>query len=121
MTKLTATITLNGQSNGVYMLRGVSLDVADLPELTGSQKQVDWARKIRATAIEAIADGMNAALDRGFPSHMCHEPEFVRVSQTTQKAADLIAAGLTVRTGASWWIDNRDELKRNAVASLIVK
>lgn len=60
----------------------------DLPTLTGSDKQIAWARTIRA----AIIDKVNQYMDG-------HEP----TDNYTEFRKWLIG-----QTKASWWIDNRD-------------
>lgn len=67
--------------------------MTDFPALTGSQKQIEWAEKIRAKAVEIIMIGI---ADDG--------------DAITAAVADLIAA----QTKAAWWIDNRDRLNARA-------
>ena len=56
----------------------------DLPELQGTDKQVQWAQTIRAEKLKAV----------GTPG---------------VTAAEEVLDQLKARTSAKWWIDNRDE------------
>lgn len=64
----------------------------NLPTLTGSQKQIDWAVVIRAKRIEEA----KIFLATNLP------PE-------VQKKARKFYAWYTGQTQAAWWIDHRDE------------
>lgn len=64
----------------------------NLPTLTGSQKQIDWAVVIRAKRIEEAKIFLAANLP----------PE-------VQEKARKFYAWYTGQTQAAWWIDHRDE------------
>ena len=72
----------------------------ELPELVGSEKQVQWALKIRLDAIKNIEKQIEAekALERLNPEG---DPEKV------EKLMRLGFAEMLKETKASWWIDNR--------------
>ena len=74
---------------------------ADLPALTGSDKQIEWANKIRAdlladlTAVRTILDA-RAAKNPG--------PD----ADELLAVADKAIAAITAKAHARFWIDNRD-------------
>ena len=69
-------------------------DAVELPSLKGSEKQVSWARKIRA---EYVSKWDEVIAQRGVASDASQVERFRRA----------IAMLLEARTDASWWIDNR--------------
>ena len=76
----------------------MKLIVNDLPELTGSEKQIKWAESMRAKFI----DQANAMLEK-HPSPAASEKRFI----------DAVAKVLDDQTTAAWWIDSReDDLSR---------
>lgn len=75
---------------------------ADLPTLTGSEKQVEWAGRIRYCAIQSCL--IKLAEVRG-----------------TQEFADLVSLALQRATDASWWIDNRDVTLQTLVKEYVLE
>ena len=73
----------------------------ELPELVGTEKQVQWALKIRLDAIKNIEKQIEAekALERLNPEG---DPE------KAEKLMRLGFAEMLKETKASWWIDNRN-------------
>lgn len=73
----------------------------ELPELTGTEKQVSWALKIRLDAIKAMEKQIEAqkALERLNPEGKPEREEYLM-----RLGFDDI---LKNETKASWWIDNR--------------
>lgn len=69
----------------------------DLPKLTGSDKQVAWAERIRAAATTKL-DDLQAMID----SRRDQDPD-------TAAKADVAIAAALADTSASAWIDSRDE------------
>ena len=67
----------------------------DLPDLSGSEKQIAWARKIRASLLADILHEISQAR---------RATEAQRSSRRAQ-----VMEGALFRTEASWWIDNRDQ------------
>lgn len=73
-------------------------DEAGLPEMTGSVKQIAWARKIRAEKVGEIVtyiDTMRAKV----PADK---------TEIYEQRVALVMTGLAGKTSASWWIDSRD-------------
>ena len=70
----------------------------DLPELTGTEKQIAWAVKIRVGLLEKID----------------HE----KLSQAEIEAVEKVCAE---KTAAGWWIDNRSEYDFSAAIKKTVK
>lgn len=70
----------------------------EMPELTGSDKQIAWARQIRADKIAAIAD-LNAKGRARCPAE--------KHAQFDEMARRVMAA-LYAKTEAKWWIDRKD-------------
>jgi hypothetical protein len=70
-----------------------------LPSLTGSDKQIVWARAIRADKIAAIANWMSAK-----------RPATLTEDQATafDRQAAAVMQTLYAKDRAGWWIDNRD-------------
>ena len=69
---------------------------ANLPELTGSEKQIAWATDIRAKAAPVIA-AMQARIK-----------EHAKKSPNQTAAMQIVLDELRAQTSAKWWIDNRD-------------
>lgn len=65
--------------------------MADLPELTGSEKQIAWATSIRENALKAIEDKIS---------------ETGLIFNEKQQA---IYDCLRSQSGSSFWIDNRSK------------
>jgi hypothetical protein len=72
----------------------MKLTINNLPELTGSEKQIKWAESLRAKFI----DQANAMLEK-HPSPAASEKRFI----------DAVAKVLDDQTTAAWWIDSRDD------------
>ena len=72
----------------------VTADAVEMPVLKGSDKQVSWARKIRA---EYVSKWEEVVTQRAGASDASQVERFRRA----------IATILAQRTDASWWIDNR--------------
>ena len=71
---------------------------ADLPTLTGSEKQVAWANKIRLAAnrkLDALIKTVDSAPNLSDKSKAQYRKVLIKTKNKTR---------------ASWWIDNRDEL-----------
>lgn len=84
---------------------------AGLPALTGSDKQIAWALKIRSELLDVAADGRQRldALDQAHPN--------------TQRSVRLLDAALDAlrrQTRASWWIDHRSDNDALALAKAAV-
>src|SRR3954470_13294579 len=75
-----------------------------LPALTGSEKQIAWARKIRATLL-------GAALD-----HITHARRATEDRKALRR--DRTIQGARVTTDAAFWIDSRDEYAAGIEAAL---
>lgn len=74
----------------------------DLPPLTGSEKQIAWARKIRSEKINEIVEFIAAKLPE-VPAEMMDEFEIHRAA---------VMQGLYSKTMARYWIDNQDKSGR---------
>lgn len=74
----------------------------NLPALTGSEKQVAWAEKIRT---HYIAD-----MKRGYPAHPAHI-----YKHTSEGITE--AANHAQHSSASWWIENRHAIERARIQS----
>ena len=69
-----------------------SVEKYNLPELTGSEKQIAWAEEIRAKLVS-------------------------KVSKPTEKFFELV----NTKTSAKWWIDNRDVQTARDLAIALIK
>ncbi len=79
-----------------------------LSSLSGSEKQITWARSIRAEKINAIVDWFASVAAR------------VPVDKT-EAFADQVALGwqlIAAQSTAGWWIDNRDVAGQTIVEKL---
>lgn len=74
----------------------------DLPTLSGSPKQIAWAREIRTTKVGEVADFVHAARARTPPE---------KADRFEQHAA-AVMQGLYGQAVARWWIDNREQSAR---------
>jgi len=83
---------------------------AELPALTGSEKQISWAEQIRAEIIGELIELENvvAASDATGPD-------------VEAKKLQIAAAAATLRanTSATYWIDNRDRSARLLINAII--
>lgn len=70
-----------------------------LPSLTGTEKQIAWARGIRAEKIDEIQEYFTQVRTRAPADKMELLEEQIAV--TMQALAE--------KTGASWWIDSRND------------
>lgn len=66
----------------------------DLPELTGSEKQIAWAESIRAKKIQSLKS-------------LLAKVEEMPVNDQTQKATNIINDTIN-NASSKFWIDNRD-------------
>lgn len=73
-------------------LESIVAELGPLPALTGSEKQVAWASKIRSAALSELLDWLTTSI----------KPE----QRDIGKAC--ISAFAQANTDASWWIDRRD-------------
>jgi hypothetical protein len=83
--------------------------IADLPQLTGSEKQVAWAEKIRK---EQIGNYMSIAKQvyDSFNGGMIEKHDDEKALDILRRAKveiEKAVAKLTSESGASKWIDNR--------------
>lgn len=79
---------------------------ANLPELTGSEKQIAWATKIRAKAINTLAymdqdEAQLLKLAADSPDH----PQIANVPMILAAFA-AFRERVTAETTCRWWIDN---------------
>jgi len=74
----------------------VVTDAIDMPALKGSDKQVAWARKIRAEYVSKWEEAIRRDAGRSDASQI-------------ERFRRAIAMLVKARTDASWWIDNRYE------------
>jgi len=63
----------------------------DLPQLVGSEKQINWANDIRRKALVKVL-------------------EWINDQPNGERGIELVKAGLAIATSAKWWIDHRDTL-----------
>ena len=77
-----------------------------LPALTGSEKQIDWATRIRADLLanrmykpaDGFSDDAAELAESFFPTLLCHERPAGRRA---------VLSWIMQQTDARWWIDNR--------------
>jgi hypothetical protein len=88
----------NGYGNGEILWD----ETSDLPELTGTEKQIKWADDLRRKAIGLASDDVRAHRSRGIASGL--DPAVV-----DQQIAPVVEAlhKIAAHGEASWWIDNR--------------
>lgn len=67
-------------------------ETESLPELTGSEKQIAWATKIRADFFRQVRQKME---------------ETEAAGKTVGENYKRVVEEITGRTSSSWWIDNR--------------
>ncbi|UZO91815.1 hypothetical protein [Roseomonas mucosa] len=106
----------------VHLLTGrATINASALPALTGSARQIEWAERIRAQALEAMgtylgqqAESMARRLH--LPS-MPSSAHLAPVEAAMAQAGKMLAERVAERASASWWIDARDELRDPALAA----
>lgn len=79
-----------------------------LPALTGSDKQIAWARTLRATAVKAVADFVNATRAR------CPADKIAEL----EGQAEVVLQALAGKADARYWIDSRDMAAHQRAAAL---
>lgn len=80
---------------------------AGLPELTGSDKQIAWAEKIRAEKLETIRQAKAGELDRiRFEAYFGGNYQAIAIDDVN---IDYAIELITAQTAASWWIDHREK------------
>lgn len=79
--------------------------LADLPlaALTGSDKQVAWATKIRVAKIDAVRAQLTKRLEATAPEGRA----------AAEATIDKILGGLAGQPAAAWWIDRREMSERD--------
>lgn len=104
------------------------VDVASLPQLRGTERQVAWAEKIRIDGIATIvADITNPptggnklirALQTGHAG-VALGPAFDQLADEERAAvARMLVDAAAAQTSASWWINNRDHITGSVLDSL---
>lgn len=74
---------------------------ANLPAMTGSEKQINWAITIRADMMSAL-DAINVRA-----AEMIAAGTHVEVAEAAAKRADAVRAYISAKTEAVWFIDHR--------------
>lgn len=107
----------NASTSGTILaLDPVEFAAANLPALTGSPKQIEWAGKIRTQCLRALGELTTNQMRAAYRRHHSSESYLVDAAEADQwraRVADVagkLAAALDGRTSAAWWIDNRNEL-----------
>ncbi len=91
--------------------------VADrLPDLTGSEKQIAWAERIRAEVLASI-DQFFAAARR--EAEKMNEVAKLEIEMTRQYQPLIVR--VRSQTSASWWIDHRGESAATVLKSVVTK
>jgi hypothetical protein len=111
MTQITAQIVeRNPRDAEVAISNGLTFAAVGFPALTGSAKQIAWADRIRADAIDACEQRMRALLDGKFRNGHGSCQEFDDFNGLLGRRATRLAQAIDALTDAKWWIDNRDVL-----------
>lgn len=87
------------------MTASATIVSADLLPLTGSEKQIAWAMRIRSDRRARIEEYINSGMDQA-------ERAGVAASVITEQT-DAPKAAVMAQTSASWWIDRRDRDARS--------
>jgi hypothetical protein len=83
--------------------------------LTGSEKQVAWAEKIRATMLSEMQDFIESFMVAGRKAG--HTDDVLRAAPA-YVAITAALAKIEAQTSASWWIDRRSEYPRDLLKSM---
>ena len=92
----------------------------NLPELTGSEKQVAWAMRIRADRVKEardLAEGTKARNARILALHPDKAEDAAKADAMVDESLAKILAWIRTETEARFWIDTRDETARDLFAS----
>ncbi|MBB4017409.1 hypothetical protein GGR16_002438 [Chelatococcus caeni] len=113
MTRLVVTLKDNGSA-----YTGYRVELVEAPELVGSEKQVAWAKDIRAKALDEVADMVaRAAQAHGMsvgpirlddPAEWIDETKAKAAALTEKLAGERALIKIFAQSGAKWWIDRRD-------------
>lgn len=100
-------------------------DLNNLPPLQGSERQVEWAERIRVTGIAAIVNdvnhppiGYNKAVRAVMTAHtaVLSGPALDQINERDRvRVIDLLIGAALRQTGAGWWIDNRAHITGSAI------
>lgn len=83
----------------------MDIKYADLPELQGTEKQIQWAEMIRNTSINQVIRFCEIS-----------KKQFTRATDEAKtaivhKAIDKAFHKFTIQNNAKWWIENKDRLE----------
>ena len=82
----------------------------ELPELTGSEKQVVWATKIRTSSVEQwnnlVERQQRRAVDT--PELLAAKDAISWLAEDAEASRELLATTVFNQTAARFWIDNRE-------------
>nr|WP_314075196.1 hypothetical protein [uncultured Roseococcus sp.] len=109
MTTLLSITNLTRQADDVWLLSRPVVTAESLPNLEGSAKQVEWASKIRAQALDALAENIRRAVEKAANLQKLSLLTEEQASQFGAMAGKALAAcaGAFAKADAGWWIDNR--------------
>lgn len=104
-------------SSGAKSGANINFAIPDMPELSGSVKQISWAENIRSNAIAGANDALREAdaADRGASTRLSYP-----TTESVIEARNEFLSVLRQQTSAAGWIDNRARFGRNHVESLII-
>lgn len=87
---------------------------ADLPKLTGSEKQIAWATTIRADLLRTVAEERASFLALG-------KRQGASDAQLAEQMGmfDTCTTKLHQQTSASWWIDHRTTTARHLLKEML--
>lgn len=120
MIRLTPEFVLGDPAQGV---KGWKLTLHDLPELTGSPKQIKWARRIRNCSLEQFIDAMlRQGGDQAITARHWWTPDLQRDVRDAQTAlnAELVPM-LNRTTDSREWISALDWDRNVHDAGVIVR
>jgi len=113
MTRLVVTLKDNGSA-----YTGYRVELVDAPELAGSEKQVAWAKDLRAKALDEVAELVaRAAQAHGMsvgpirlddPAEWIDETKAKAAALTEKLAGESALIKIFGQSSAKWWIDTRD-------------
>lgn len=126
MTTIIATpIELNERRDGHMIINGFDLSVTDAPALTGTEKQVAWAEKIRSKFLEAVVRIMTT--HHGLTGPKADNRYGFPVDEVEGKVAiinaDLarLAAKLHDRVAAKDWIEAHQSVSQGDARGMMRK
>ena len=104
---ITAIENNNRDSNNTAILNGIAVEIANAPDLIGSEKQVAWASQIRKDSVALLAKAALAKIAPGNGTLYNGGELDAAIARINAELMPRLAPMIAKITSARVWIDNR--------------